>query len=136
MIASPQRSTPDQPTINSTDRFKLVTREPPHGQRPLTRQKFIFRTEWEFAFAEVIEQHLGHACAKFDNEPEEIFDLLGELAGNVLHGCALEDFMAPDYEGGRNVVDEYLKRRGYTESRYQALYEPIATFRHEPLRGQ
>jgi hypothetical protein len=92
--------------------------------------KFIRRTEWEEAFAEVVEQHLGRACSKFDIEPEEVFDVIGEVAGTILHGCALEDFMARDYEGGRNVVDEYLKRRGYAESpgarRYmQALQQSV-----------
>ena len=78
--------------------------------------KFIRRTEWEEAFAEVLEQHLGRACSNLGIEPGEIFDILGDVAGTILHGCALEDFMARDYEGGRNVVDEYMKRRGYAES--------------------
>ena len=78
--------------------------------------KFIRRAEWEEAFAEVLEQHLGRACGNLGVEPGEIVDILGEVTGTVLHGCALEDLMAREYEGGRNVVDEYLRRRGYAES--------------------
>ncbi len=78
--------------------------------------KFIRRTEWESAFAEVLEQHLGRACGVHQIDPEQIFDILGEIPATTLHGCALEDFMSREYEGGRNVVDEYLRRRGYAES--------------------
>jgi hypothetical protein len=78
--------------------------------------KFIRRTEWEQAFAEVLEQHLGRACGIHRIDPEQIFDILGEIPATTLHGCALEDFISREYEGGRNVVDEYLRRRGYAES--------------------
>jgi hypothetical protein len=78
--------------------------------------KFIRRTEWEPAFADVLAQHLGRACGAHRIDPDQIFHLLGEIRATTLHGCALEDFMSREYEGGRNVVDEYLRRRGYAES--------------------
>lgn len=78
--------------------------------------KFIRRPGWEEAFAEILEQHLGPACSNLDIEPDELFNILGEVAVTILHGCALEDFMSREDEDGRNVVDEYLKRRGYAES--------------------
>jgi hypothetical protein len=78
--------------------------------------KFIHRTEWEQALVEVVEQHLGEACSKFEIGPEELIDVVGELTVTVLQACALEDFMARDYEDGHNVVDEYLRRRGFAES--------------------
>lgn len=93
--------------------------------------KFIRRTEWEEAFTEVLEQHLGRACGNLGIEPDEIFDILGEVAGTILHGCALEDFMARGYEGERNVVDEYLKRRGYAESRGAKRY--MQALRHSVM---
>jgi len=77
--------------------------------------KFIQRTEWGPALAEVIEEHLAHACHEHGVEPKEIFEILGEIPAVTLHVCALEDFLAREYAGGRNVVDEYLKRRGYSE---------------------
>jgi hypothetical protein len=77
---------------------------------------FIHRTEWELAFVEVLEEHLGHACGVHRIDSEQIFDVLGEIPATTLHGCALEDFMSREYEDGRNVVDEYLRRRGYAES--------------------
>ena len=59
--------------------------------------------------------------------PDEICDTLGKVPGNIVHVCALEDFMARAYED-RNVVDEYLKRRGYAESpgakRYMQAFRP------------
>ena len=92
--------------------------------------KFARRTEWSEALAEVTEQHLGRACSNLGIVPDEIFDVLGEVPGNIVHGCALEDFMARDYEG-RNVVDEYLKRRGYVESAGAKRY--MQSFRHSVM---
>jgi hypothetical protein len=78
--------------------------------------KFIRRTEWGPAFAEVLDEHLEHACGAHRIHPGEIFDVLGDDLAATLHGCALEDFLSREYEGARNVIDEYLKRRGYAES--------------------
>jgi hypothetical protein len=78
--------------------------------------KYIHRTDWDEALDDVLAQHLGPACRNFDIEPDEIAQILDAGHSMTLWGCALEDFMASEYDGGRNVVDEYLKRRGYAES--------------------
>ena len=78
--------------------------------------KFIRRPEWEDDFAEILGQHLGPACSNHDVDPDDLFDILGEVAATILHGCALEDYMSRVDEDGHNIVDEYLKRRGYAES--------------------
>lgn len=78
--------------------------------------KFIRRPEWEEDFAEILGQHLGPACDNQDVDPDDLFDIVGEIAATILHGCALEDYMSRVDEKGRNVVDKYLKRRGHAES--------------------
>lgn len=78
--------------------------------------KFIRRPEWEDEFAEILGQHLGPACSNHDVDPDDLFDILGEVASTILHGCALEDYMSRVDEDGHNIVDEYLKRRGFAES--------------------
>jgi len=78
--------------------------------------KFIRRTDWDEALDDVLAQHLEPACRNSGIEPDEIPQILDEGHSMTLWGCALEDFMARDYEDQRKVVDEYLKRRGYAES--------------------
>lgn len=80
--------------------------------------KFISRTgsAWSDDFEAVLAEHVVQACDKWGVEPGEIAELLGEHQSMTLWGCALEDFMTRQYEGGRNAVDDYLKRRGLAES--------------------
>ena len=78
--------------------------------------KFIRRPEWEDDFADILGQHLGPACSNHEVGPDDLFDIVGEVAATVLHGCALEDYMSRVDDDGHNIVDEYLKRRGYAES--------------------
>jgi hypothetical protein len=46
----------------------------------------------------------------------DIADVLGNDAATVLFGAAFEDLVATDLPGGRNVADDYLRRRGWKES--------------------
>ena len=84
--------------------------------------KFIGRAEWKADFHEVMKEHVGPACSKLDIEERDINDIFGEVQGMTVWGCALEDFMARDLGSGRNVVDAYLKRRGYAESALNKRY--------------
>ena len=34
----------------------------------------------------------------------------------MLWGCAFEDFLSRNLKGGRNFVEDYLRRRGWKES--------------------
>jgi len=40
----------------------------------------------------------------------------------TLWGCVFEDFLSRDLPGDRNMVDDYLKRRGYKESASAKAY--------------
>lgn len=46
---------------------------------------------------------------------EENADLLGGHADTVVWGAAFEDMVASDLPGGRNIADDYLRRRGWKE---------------------
>jgi hypothetical protein len=102
--------------------------------------KWAGREEWRDRFDAVNGAHLAPACEETGVAPDELPDLLGEGAYVQLIGCALEDFLTQEFEpDGRNIVDDYLKRRGWKEplavKRYlQALrhstvgvYEVVAT---------
>jgi hypothetical protein len=78
--------------------------------------KWLGREEWRGAFAEILHQHLGPACEAAGIEFDEIAAILGDHHFMMLWACAFEDFLTRDSEpGGRNIVDDYLKRRGWKE---------------------
>ncbi|MCB8835849.1 hypothetical protein [Aurantimonas sp. VKM B-3413] len=113
--------------------------------------KFVGRPEWAEAFEDVLAEHFAMALEAFDLDYDEIPDLLGEHWAGTLWGCAFEDFLTRrGGPTGRNLVEDYLKRRGWKESaqgrRYMAalrssfmsLYEvsdivPGASFRARDL---
>src|SRR4051794_9831620 len=81
------------------------------------------REEWRGWLEDVIADHLAPACLAAGVAPDELPDLLGEDAHAQLIGCAFEDFLTREFgPGGRNIVDDYLERRGWTE--------PVAAKRH------
>lgn len=78
--------------------------------------KFLDRAEWQAGFNDVLARHLAPPCAETDIAIDELADLVGDHHASVLWGCAFEDFLTCDLDDGRNIVDDYLKRRGWKES--------------------
>ena len=85
--------------------------------------KWLTRDEWRDRFAEVYDGHLLPACDQTDLDVNEIRSILGEdwFMGTVW-GCAFEDFLTRDFEDGSNIVDDYLKRRGWKEGASTRAY--------------
>ncbi|HEX6012797.1 MAG TPA: hypothetical protein VFY87_13575 [Geminicoccaceae bacterium] len=78
--------------------------------------KWAAREEWRDRFETIIAAHLAPGCEAAGVAPDELPDLLGEDAHSQLIGCVFEDFLTREFEpDGRNVIDDYLKRRGWTE---------------------
>lgn len=79
--------------------------------------KFAERADWTDPFEDVLAEHFGMAFEAFDLEQDDIPNLLGQHWAGTLWGCAFEDFLTrrgnPD---GRNVAEDYLKRRGWKET--------------------
>jgi len=44
------------------------------------------------------------------------------IATTTVWGCAFEDFLTRELNDGRNIVDDYLKRRGWKESASARAY--------------
>jgi hypothetical protein len=78
--------------------------------------KWIRREEWRDAFADFFDHHLANACTGAGVEIEDLSSLIGEQEFSMLFGSAFEDFLSSDLDDGRNIVDDYLKRRGWKES--------------------
>jgi hypothetical protein len=79
--------------------------------------KWLGRDQWREPFEEVLWLHLGPACEQAGLDLEDMEDILGHLGFMTLWGCAFEDFLTRTLEPDeRNIVDDYLKRRGWKES--------------------
>ena len=84
--------------------------------------KWLRREPWDDAFGELLERHLGPACDKADVPLDELGDVIGEHWAMTLWGCAFEDFLTREVEGAGNIVDDYLKRRGWNEKATNKAY--------------
>lgn len=78
--------------------------------------KFLRQEEWAERFDDVQEEHFGEAFDAFDVDFEALEELIGPQTTATLWGCAFEDLMTRRFEpDGANLVDAYLKRRGWNE---------------------
>ena len=79
--------------------------------------KWLTRDEWRARFAEAFDAHLLPACEQTGLDINEVVSTLGEDSfTRTVWGSAFEDFLTRDFENGSNIVDDYLKRRGWKES--------------------
>lgn len=85
--------------------------------------KFLTRDVWSDCFDEVFEIHFGPVLNAAGMEFDDLVEIIGEDWAMALWGCAFEDFATQDFdvEGG-NIIDEYLKRRGWKESAQAKAY--------------
>jgi hypothetical protein len=91
--------------------------------------KWLAHEEWREPFADVLDLHLGPACEDYEMDFEDIAEVIGDHAAMTVWGCAFEDFLTQAIEpDGRNIVEDYLKRRGWKESAGNRRYM-------EALRG-
>ena len=79
--------------------------------------KWLTRDNWRAQFAEVLDRHLLPACDRTGVDVDQVIAILDrDWFMTTVWGCAFEDFLTRELDGGRNVVDDYLKRRGWKES--------------------
>lgn len=78
--------------------------------------KWLSREEWRQPYNELIERHLGPPCERAGIPFDELADKVGREHIDVLWGCMFEDFLAFELDDDSNIVDDYLKRRGWKES--------------------
>jgi hypothetical protein len=75
------------------------------------------RDLWSDRFEQILEDHLQPTCDETGLEIDEIVSTIGEdLFMSTVWACAFEDFLTREFDGDGNVVDDYLKRRGWKES--------------------
>lgn len=85
---------------------------------------FIGRDDvWRERLQDVVAEHLMPALEEFEIDHEDLEDLLGEPWPGVLWGCGFEDFLGRQYGPAEdNIVDLYLKRRGWKETALNRAY--------------
>jgi hypothetical protein len=85
--------------------------------------KWLTRAEWRDWFAEIYDHHLLPACQQTGLDAEEVVAILGEnWFMTTVWGSAFEDFLTREGADGRNIVDDYLKRRGWKEGASARAY--------------
>jgi hypothetical protein len=79
--------------------------------------KWSTRDPWSDRFAEVLEDHMLPTCEETGLTVDDIVSTVGEdFFTSTVWACAFEDFLTREFDDGGNIVDDYLKRRGWKES--------------------
>lgn len=92
---------------------------------------FISREgNWRERLQDIVSEHLLPALEGFDIDHDDLAELLGDQWAGVLWGCGFEDFLSRTYDDG-NIVDLYLKRRGWKETALNREY--FAALRDTPV---
>ncbi|WKL26010.1 hypothetical protein Q1M63_31390 [Sinorhizobium meliloti] len=83
--------------------------------------KWASRPEWSEAMEDMLDSHVFLVTSLYDLDLDQLADIIGETAVMNLWACAFEDLLSRDFDG-RNVTDDYLKRRGWKESASNRAY--------------
>lgn len=89
------------------------------------------RGDWPSLSGQIMEEHFAPVDDQFQLSEEQFAEILGEVGLTMFTGFVLEDFLSARFGENRdNVIDDYLKRRGWRESvpgkRYlQALRDSV-----------
>lgn len=85
--------------------------------------KFLAREEWRGCFEQVFDDHFGPVLEAGDMEFDDLAEILSDDWAMTLWGCVFEDFLTQEFDvQGGNIVDEYLKRRGWKEGTQTKAY--------------
>lgn len=92
--------------------------------------RFLGRDDiWRERLQDVLDEHFGPAMEEFDVDFEELGDIVGDHWPMTLWGCAFEDLLSREYsQYHENIIDQYLKRRGWSEKALNRAY--IEGLRH------
>ena len=94
-----------------------MARVPAAGKAIAKLRAWAQRADWIELYGDVAAIHLDPACEALGIEPEALFGALDDYSLAMVMGAVFEDFLACEFgEEDRNIIDEYLARRGWTES--------------------
>lgn len=85
--------------------------------------KFLGRDSWNACFDEIFDAHFKIVLDTAEFDFDELAEILGDHVAVTLWGCAFEDFLTQEFDvDGGNIVDAYLKRRGWKEGARAKAY--------------
>jgi hypothetical protein len=85
--------------------------------------KYVGRAEWAEHLDDVLEEHCGAAMDIFDVEYDDIGGFIGDHGMSNIWGCAFEDLLTRSVGPEQtNIVDVFLKRRGWNEKVQDKIY--------------
>jgi len=84
--------------------------------------KWLRREEWRESFESLLKLHISGACDQVDIETDDLVSLIGVDLFTGIWGCVFEDFLTREDQAGQNIVDDYLKRRGWKENAVDRAY--------------
>jgi hypothetical protein len=94
--------------------------------------KYADRSPWAEQMDETLSAHLGPGLGEAGLDPEALFERIGPHWEGNLWGCAFEDLMTQEIgPDGLNLVDDYLKRRGWNEKSPNKAY--MRALRHSVM---
>lgn len=79
-------------------------------------RKWLEREEWAEPFDQLLAIHLEEPCEAAGIDVEELSDVIGDVLSSNLFSCVFEEMLSREFDDGSNIVDDYLKRRGWKES--------------------
>lgn len=94
-------------------------------------RKWLGRDEWRKPFDDLIDLHLGIPCEEAGLSLQALEGAVDDDTMAVLYGCVFEDMLASEFDDGANIVDDYIKRRGWKESVPNKRY--LAGLRHSVM---
>ena len=89
------------------------------------------REEWSAVLADYVERHTTQAFAAAGIDPHQLTEVIGDEYFSSIWGAAFEDLVATVLPDGRNLADDYLKRRGWKEN--VSTREYINGLRHSAI---
>ncbi|MCA3154440.1 MAG: hypothetical protein ING30_05300 [Burkholderiales bacterium] len=92
---------------------------------------WVYRDEWRGPMQETLSRHTAQACLDAEVDLADIKSIVGDHAVSTVWGASFEDLLATNMPDGRNLADEYLKRRGWKES--ASTREYIVGLRHSVM---
>jgi hypothetical protein len=79
--------------------------------------KWSMREPWCDRFELILEDHLLPTCGETGIEIDDVVSTVGEdLFTSTVWACAFEDLLTREFDDGGNIIDDYLKRRGWKET--------------------
>jgi hypothetical protein len=108
---------------------RIIALSAPHNLEGLIA--WSRREEWREPFGNLLDRHAGETCAASGVALADVGTVLGDYAMSTIFGAVFEELLGVDLPDGRNLADEYLRRRGWKEGVSTRSY--IAALRRTPM---